>query len=96
VAIPAARGFGLSDGSTAYIWIQDRNQQSGGTAGEILTGVHAVLTGMNPADFRAEFWNTWTGNSEITAALRSGDSLDVGPFDVDGDAALKIKSGIRT
>ncbi len=92
VAIPAARGFGLSDGSTAYVWIQDRNQMAG-TAGETLSGVHAVLTGMKPADFRAEFWDTWTGDFTTAGILRSGDSLDIGPFEVAGDAALKIKSG---
>ena len=94
VAIPAARGFGLSDGSTAYVWIQDRNQQTGSATGATLYGVHAVLTGMKVADFQAEFWDTWTGDSTPAGILQSGDSLDVGPFDVAGDAALKIRSGM--
>jgi hypothetical protein len=93
VAIPAARGFGLSNGSTAYVWIQDRNQQAGGADSETLSGVHAVLTGMKTAGFRAEFWNTWTGDSAPIGIVQAGDSLDIGPFDATGDAALKIKSG---
>jgi hypothetical protein len=93
VAIPAARGFGLSDGTAAYVWIQDRNQQAGGAAGATLSGVHAVLTGMKTAVYRAEFWDTWTGDSAPAEILQAGDSLDIGPFDVSGDAALKIKSG---
>jgi hypothetical protein len=94
VSIPAARGFGLSDGSTAYVWVQDRNQQAGETSAATLSGVHAVLTGMKTAGFRAEFWNTWSGESAPVGTIWTADSLDIGPFDVTGDAALKIKSGV--
>jgi hypothetical protein len=91
LGIPAARAFGFSDGKTAYVWIQDRDQKQGGSPNGTLSGVRVSLTGMEPGAFRATLWNTWTGTSALLGIFQGSDTLNIGPFDVDGDAALKIK-----
>ena len=91
LVISAAQAFALSDGETAYVWIRDREGKDIAAERRALNGVSLIISGMQKKTYEAEKWDTWTGSRERTGPYQAGDSLLIGPFDMEGDAAFKIR-----
>jgi hypothetical protein len=87
-----ARGYGIGEGTCAYVWIQDPDNVMGGSPGGPLSGVTLDIPGMTTGTYNVEYWNTFLGVTTGTEVITCGDGtlhLDIPDFSL--DIALKAR-----
>jgi len=88
---PAAKGWGLSNGRTTYLWIRDMDYRLGQSPHTTLSSVRVTVPGLEPGTYSIEQWHTTEGRIMKTRSLQVEGDLILSLGDFYMDAAVKIK-----
>ena len=89
--IPAARGYGFSNGQTCYLWIRDMDYRLGKSPHAMLSNVQVTIPGLEAGTYSIEQWHTTEGRIVKSRFVDVEEDLIFILSDFHMDAAVKIK-----